>query len=270
MSANVYCRTCGHPEERHLLGWRCDGPRPDAPCHLLCGKFLPGGAAPSAGPRPSTTPVDWQSAERFAAEHMRSLGFTDAAVTASGPDGGIDVSATGGVAQVKHYSTPVGSPVVQQLRGTAYGADWALVYALSGFTRAALATSRAMQVALFSYTATGDVVPISPHADSLVRGGFVPLNRAPSSPAGAEFVENVQRYAQAVLDDVGVASARVGEVAEAMTPEELDEAGRLSRRMVEVVEKIEAMQSRAALLPLIATVSELDAILQRLHALSGA
>ncbi|WP_454044689.1 restriction endonuclease [Cellulosimicrobium sp. Marseille-Q8652] len=214
--------------------------------------------------------MDWESAERFAAEHMRSLGFTDAAVTVSGPDGGIDVAATGGTAQVKHYATPVGSPVVQQLRGTAPGADWALVYALNGFTRAALATSEVLRVALFWYSAEGEVVPVSTHAESLVRGGFVPLSRAPSSPAGAEFVENVQRYAQAVLNDVGVASARVRDIAEAMTPEELEEIGRLSRRMVEVVGELETTQSRAAVLPLIATVSELDAILQRLHALAGA
>jgi len=200
---------------------------------------------------------------------MRSLGFTDAAVTASGPDGGIDVVATGGIAQIKHYSTPVGSPVVQQLRGTAYGSDWALVYALSGFTRSALATSKVMQVALFVYTTGGEVSPASPHAESLVRGGFVPLNRAPTSSAGRQFVKDIERYGQAVIDDVAAVTQKVQEVAAAMTLDEREEVVRLLQRTAEVGAEIDAMPARRPILPLLNKLAEIDAIGQRLHTLAG-
>ncbi|MBF6359844.1 restriction endonuclease [Nocardia farcinica] len=56
-------------------------------------------------------------AEENAAVQMRSLGFSDARVTASGADGGIDVRASGADAQVKWRAGQVGRPELQRLFG---------------------------------------------------------------------------------------------------------------------------------------------------------
>src|SRR3954452_2909829 len=71
----------------------------------------------------------WHAAEALAAWHMRKLGFEDASVTKAGADGGLDVTSREAVAQVKHYSKgPIGSPAIQQLRGAAMDAEWAIFY----------------------------------------------------------------------------------------------------------------------------------------------
>ena len=45
---------------------------------------------------PPPTQIDtWQTAERNAAAWMRHWGYSDAAVTRSGPDGGVDVRGSG-------------------------------------------------------------------------------------------------------------------------------------------------------------------------------
>jgi hypothetical protein len=67
----------------------------------------------------------WQAAEVNAADWMRYWGFLDARVTQSGSDGGIDVRATGAVAQVKREAKAVGRPAVQNLVG-ARGRDASL------------------------------------------------------------------------------------------------------------------------------------------------
>lgn len=103
----------------------------------------------------------WQEAEALAAWHMKQLGFEDALVTPAGPDGGIDVTASAAAGQVKHYASPIGAPVVQQLRGAALGKDWALVYSRSGFTRSAAQFADEAKVGLFSYNDSGTVMPVS-------------------------------------------------------------------------------------------------------------
>lgn len=104
---------------------------------------------------------DWRTAEALAAWHMERLGLTGATLTASGADQGIDVVADDAVAQVKHFGTPVGAPVVQQLRGAAHGVDWALFYALSGYTDPAVRYADSANVALFSYTTGGHVAAVN-------------------------------------------------------------------------------------------------------------
>lgn len=121
----------------------------------------------------------WQEAEALAAWHMKKLGFDDAQLTAAGADGGLDVVAKSAVAQVKHYTgSPTGAPAVQQLRGAGIGVDWALFYALSGYTRAALDFAESANVALFKYDTEGTVEPVSAAAKHLTeRAG---LDEAPS------------------------------------------------------------------------------------------
>lgn len=116
-----------------------------------------------AGPAVSS----WQQAEALAAWHMQKLGFDDAKMTPPGADGGLDVRATDAVAQVKHYATPVGAPVVQQLRGAAHGQGAALFYSRSGYTKAAVEYANDAAVALFTYNESGAVQPFN-HAAQIL------------------------------------------------------------------------------------------------------
>lgn len=138
----------------------------------------------------------WQQAEEFAAWHMRVLGFRDARVTGAGTDGGIDVVATSAVAQVKHYErASIGGPAVQQLRGAAHGLPWALFYARSGYTAAAVSYAEQAQVALFTYTDDGQVRAASQGGRYLLTsrtegsdpnvGGFEEFTRAQAQGAEA-------------------------------------------------------------------------------------
>jgi hypothetical protein len=113
------------------------------------------------------TVSSWQQAEALATWHMQKLGFEDAAMTPPGADGGLDVRATNAVAQVKHYATPIGAPVIQQLRGAAHGQGAALFYSLSGYTKAAVEYANDAAVALFTYNESGVVQPVNHAADIL-------------------------------------------------------------------------------------------------------
>lgn len=61
----------------------------------------------------------WKDAEAAVARWMRLNGYPDARTTGAGVDGGIDVTSSKAVAQVKWHTTKVGRPVIQQLRGAA-------------------------------------------------------------------------------------------------------------------------------------------------------
>lgn len=113
--------------------------------------------------------MTWQMAELLATAHMAGLGFTDARATGRGTDGGIDCVATGAVAQVKNWATPVGSPEVQKLRGAAYQVT-AIFYSLSGYTRAAELEAERAGVALFRYDAANRVYASNIHAELLEQG----------------------------------------------------------------------------------------------------
>ncbi|WP_136975276.1 restriction endonuclease [Streptomyces californicus] len=118
----------------------------------------------------------WQDAELAAADHMRSLGFTDARVTGAGADGGIDVVARDAVAQVKHYSQPIGVGPIRELRGVADSHHHLLFYASGGYTASARQFADEREVALFSIPELGHITPLNPAA--------VRLSTRPAPSAG--------------------------------------------------------------------------------------
>ncbi|GGO94396.1 hypothetical protein GCM10011584_35330 [Nocardioides phosphati] len=138
----------------------------------------------------------WQGAETLAATHMRHLGFQDVHQTPEGADGGVDVRASTAVAQVKHYASPVGAPMVQQLRGAAHGQDWALFYALSGYTAKAVEFAASSHVALFTYTADGHVAPVNEAARYLVERAGEEFD-----PSQFSAEEDLRARAKAAFDD---------------------------------------------------------------------
>ncbi len=102
----------------------------------------------------------WAEVELAAVEWMRRLGFSDAAATRPGPDGGVDIRATGAAAQVKAFSIPVSRPDVQRLRGAAYDVEHALFFSWNGYSPNAQSYANAVGVALFTFD--GSVESILP------------------------------------------------------------------------------------------------------------
>lgn len=104
-------------------------------------------------------PSSWKEAEQSAAKWMQSNGYLDAAVTPAGADGGIDVISARAIAQVKFQQKPVGSAVIQQLKGatsspTHRGRE-ALFFSAFGYSAPAMKTGRELGVQLYQYGRTG-------------------------------------------------------------------------------------------------------------------
>ncbi|WP_434317993.1 restriction endonuclease [Leifsonia sp. P73] len=114
--------------------------------------------------------VTWQDAELLAAGHMRTLGFTDADLTESGADGGIDVQSRHAAAQVKFHATPTGAPEIQKLRGAAYDFDHQIFYSAGGYTPAAIAFAERAEVALFIIGPWSSIAAANAAAEKLLGG----------------------------------------------------------------------------------------------------
>jgi len=113
--------------------------------------------------------VTARDAEQNAASRMREMGFSDAAVTVSGPDGGIDVRAGSAVAQVKLWYRPVGTPELQRLFGARGNQRHLkmLFFARSGYARGAIRYGDEHEIALFTFDEAGALRPENVHARAL-------------------------------------------------------------------------------------------------------
>jgi hypothetical protein len=108
-----------------------------------------------------------REAEEYAAEVMRSLGYSDATATGLGSDGGIDVTSSGAVAQVKMEAVPTGRPVLQAIYGISLlEGKTALVFSLAGFTTQALDWAERAKVACFEFSFDGSIIARSPAAEN--------------------------------------------------------------------------------------------------------
>jgi len=94
--------------------------------------------------------LTWQDAEHLAGAAMQAMGFQRVQITPPTRDGGVDVIATGAVAQVKLLSNPVQRPDIQRLRGAAYRTQNALFFSFSGYTSGAIEYADQNAVALFN------------------------------------------------------------------------------------------------------------------------
>lgn len=101
-----------------------------------------------------------KDAEMVAAEWMVWMGMTDARCTPTGPDGGLDVVSSHGVAQVKLHGRPIGRPELQKLHGASLGLR-TLFFAAEGYTHEALAWAGAVDMALFRFDRQGVPTPVN-------------------------------------------------------------------------------------------------------------
>jgi len=134
-------------------------------------------------------------AEAQAAVWMVGLGFADAMPTQLSGDSGIDVVSTRAVAQVKFQVAPVGRPALQNLVGAAaeHPGKLRLFFAWKGYTGPAYAFAEQTNIALFSFTISGELVPdnvLAEHLCSMVQqsltAGVVGMPQVqPGAPAAS-------------------------------------------------------------------------------------
>lgn len=162
--------------------------RRDAPLRLLHAYAAEVSTNAVPDPRPTSAPGPvvvrtWHDAERLAAAHMDRIGFHDAHVTPGGSDGGVDVRAAAGVAQVKRWANKVGAPHIRQLMGAAQlEKRRALFYTNNGYSAEAVATADRAGVALFNFTDAGSVAPANAVAAALTGEQLVVLAPPRTNP----------------------------------------------------------------------------------------
>jgi hypothetical protein len=124
----------------------------------------------------------WQDAELNAAVWMRFWGYEDAVARPGGPDGGVDVRATGALGQVKFRASQVGRGELQQLVGARAHATDAQLLFFTGSHYAATSTAYAeqMHIALFHYALDGRMTALN--------GAAQQISAAPAveSPGGVQ------------------------------------------------------------------------------------
>lgn len=81
---------------------------------------------------------------------MRSLGATDAVVTQFRGDGGVDVTSSRYIAQVKHFATNVGVAPIRELSGVVrFDGRRGLFFTTIGYSTGAIEFANASGIALF-------------------------------------------------------------------------------------------------------------------------
>lgn len=146
---------------------------------------------------PARRQIDtWQAAEINARDWMRVLGFSDARLTQTGQDAGIDIRAHGAVAQVKFEARDVGRPYLQKLvgaRGRDIGARM-LFFTGAYYTAQAVQYANEMNIALFHYSIDGRLSPSNDAANELVREAKRALKTNSKSSFGQRRIVNPKLY----------------------------------------------------------------------------
>lgn len=129
------------------------------------------GGFSSRGAPPPQLVRQWADAEGVAAAWMEWLGFGPAQVCGGPGDGGVDVRAQTGVAQVKDYGTPISAGPVRELAGVAMvEGRQAVFFARSGYTRDAVEFADRAGIALFEFNLQGTITASNVTADKLMSG----------------------------------------------------------------------------------------------------
>jgi hypothetical protein len=114
---------------------------------------------------------DWVEAEQVSAAWVRRFGYRDAEATGAGTDRGIDVLASGAIAQSKWWNQNIGIKDVQRLQGTAKPWQACFFFAKHGYTKEAdeWASGPGNRVALFILRDDGRITPYNALAQRALR-----------------------------------------------------------------------------------------------------
>lgn len=112
----------------------------------------------------------WQRAEINALAWTRHMGFSDARLTRGGADGGVDISGSKAIAQVKNEGSATGVQAVRQLSGTGRetGAEYVLFFTAHSYTREALRHAEIVGMALFTYDLYGTISAANAHGEHIL------------------------------------------------------------------------------------------------------
>uniref|UniRef100_UPI003D8FFC5C restriction endonuclease n=1 Tax=Gordonia sp. B7-2 TaxID=3420932 RepID=UPI003D8FFC5C len=159
------------------------------------------------------TRADAHKAEHVAAGIMRDIGFPSAEVTVSSRDHGIDVRASGALAQVKWQSRPVGRPATQQFAGACLRErtllrkdSKMLFFAKNGYTVDAVSYADDVRIALFQFDMDGKAMAANKHARDFrknypdtVTQEVLPRKKASASKPAGRWVRILEDVALALI-----------------------------------------------------------------------
>ena len=131
----------------------------------LLKKPLPRGS--TLDKRPKKVVTTWKHAEELARDFLVYLGFHDSQLTGGGADGGVDVTSSRAVGQVKMHSKGVGRPDVQGLVGVASVEKKTPVFFAMMYTSDAVKWAEQANVALFRFERSGEVGAVTQAASLL-------------------------------------------------------------------------------------------------------
>lgn len=129
-------------------------------------------------PRPRLSGMTPTAAEHLVCEWMHHLGVGDASVTQQSVDGGVDVTSSTVVAQVKHYRAPVGVEPLRALHGVAaVTRRSAAFFTLTGYTKRAIDFGNDARMPLFTYDPVhADLQGVNSLARICLSAGFSALS----------------------------------------------------------------------------------------------
>lgn len=131
----------------------------------------------------------WQDAELNAAAWLRAWGYRDARAAMGGPDGGVDVRASGALAQVKFRASQIGRPDLQRLLGAATGTQAQLFFFTgTGYSRHAVEFADQTGIALFTYALDGSMTAINRVAHVVVQQRQSVNHLSPMQPSRSVMV----------------------------------------------------------------------------------
>ncbi len=135
-------------------------------------KFILSHSVPStlsASKRPKKVVLEWRDAEDLAKDFMVFLGFRDASTTSLGADGGVDVTSSAAIGQVKMHNKGVPRYDIQRLVGEASVSQKLPIFFAMSYSRDAISWSEEHGIALYKFERSGDISPMTSKALDLER-----------------------------------------------------------------------------------------------------
>lgn len=113
--------------------------------------------------------ASWRDAEINAARWLRHWGYADAVARPDGPDGSVDVRATGAVGQVRYQLAKVGRCALHDLVDTYAGCSVDLfVFTGTSFSWDAVPFADERRIALFTFATDGKMTAVNSTARQVV------------------------------------------------------------------------------------------------------
>ena len=146
--------------------------------------------------------ASWRDAEINAARWLRHWGYADAVARPDGPDGSVDVRATGAVGQVRYQLARVGRHALHDLVDTYAGcSDDLFLFTGTSFAWDAVPFADERSIALFTFSQDGKMTAVNSTARRVVARSTV------AQPVGALALSGAQPSSEVGSADASDATA---------------------------------------------------------------